>query len=143
MTPEQNAAEIIIQAIARVEAMRLVLLTMVACFAIAALFALAWRWANRVERMNFYKARDEEARALVEASVDTINRQANELRRYRNQLLEVDIYFGSHKATFDDRQRDPLVADIKALLGERPSPPQITFQRRRQLEQDMTDERAA
>jgi hypothetical protein len=130
MTPEQSAAEILIQGIARVESAKLVLLTVIACAAFGVVMWLLARYIDRRGEIVFLKARDAEARELVENSVECINRQASELRRYRNQLLEVDLYFNSHKPTFDDRDREPLVGSIKALLGERQMPPQITFQRK-------------
>lgn len=130
MTPEQAAAQILVEAHARVQAFNLVLATAIATALIAFLAAMMWRWANRTERIRHFRSRDVEARMLVEASVETINRQASDLRRFRNMLVQTDLYFMSHRPTFDDREREPLVTGIKALLGEQQAPLQITFERR-------------
>jgi hypothetical protein len=130
MTPEQHAAEILIQGVARVESVKLVLLTGLLCFGIAALFALGWRWASARERIGFYKARDAEARELVEHSIDTITRQAADGRILRLLVSDIGEYFKTHRATFDDKERDPLAARIAEVMAERPIPLQITFERR-------------
>lgn len=132
MTPEQSAAEILIQGVARVESVKLVLLTMVFMLAISAMFALGWRWASARGRIIFYKARDAEARALIENAIDTINNMAVHGNRQQNLLMDVDDYFRRFRATFDDKERDPLAARIIELLAERRPPLQITFERREQ-----------
>lgn len=130
MTPEQ-ATEILIEAHARVQALSLVLTTALFSAFCAIAIALVWRWVGRADRINFYRARDAEARELVEHSIETINRLAHHGRKQINLLRDVDAYFREHRATFDDKERDPLAARIVEVLAEFQPPLQITYDRRR------------
>lgn len=135
MTPEQ-ATEILIAAIARVESVKLVLATALFMAAAGVVIWLLARWVSRTERLNFYRARDAEARELCAASVDTINRMAAEGRRMRNLLLDLDDYFRRHRATFDDKEREPLVARIGEIIASRQPQLQIEFKRDRAPESE-------